>query len=84
MQIQFVFDNLAIDINRNSLIQNLQEGRNVKEKVFRVWLSDKNAIDACLKRFQTAADQRFGPKSLFYFPVVSTDVTGEETSRRIR
>jgi len=62
MQIQFVFNKLAIDTNHNSLIQNLQEGRNVIEKVFRMWLSDKNAIDACLKRFQTAADQRFGQK----------------------
>jgi excisionase family DNA binding protein len=40
----------------------LRHGKLGDIKIAQLWLINKSALDACLKRFQTAADQRFGPK----------------------
>ena len=62
----------------------LRNGKLGGIKIGQLRLVDKGALDACFKRVQNTADQRFGPKSLFYFPVDSTDETVEETSKSIR
>ena len=40
----------------------LRSGKLEGVKIGQLWLVDKGALDVCLKRVQTTADQRFGRK----------------------